>query len=143
MSLQQGQSVVLSAANDLGEIGRLAELVDSFCADNGLGEAVAHAFNLSIDELLTNTISYGYDDTETHQITVTLTAFGDRMTATIQDDARAFDPTQSETPDIEADLDDRPIGGLGLFFVREMMDEISYERVGAFNRITLTKRVGA
>lgn len=142
MPLQQDRTLVVSVANDLAEIGRLAEEVDAFCERNGL-DAMAHAFNLSFDELLTNTIHYGYDDAGSHEIEITLAADGDRMTATIQDDGRAFDPTvDAEAPDIDADLDDRPIGGLGIFLVKEMMDEIRYERVGAFNRVTLMKRAG-
>ena len=129
--------------NDLAEIGRLAEAIDDFCGEHGLGGEVAHAFNLALDELLTNTISYGYDDAETHRITIGLSVSGPRVTAVVEDDGRAFDPTQAGEPDIEADLDDRPIGGLGIHFVRAMMDEIGYERVEGRNRLTLTKHVGA
>lgn len=129
--------------NDLAEIGRLAEAVDDFCGENALGSDVAHAFNLAFDELLTNTIHYGYDDPGPHRITVRLSVTGTRVTAVVEDDGRAFDPTQAGEPDIEAELDDRPIGGLGIHFVRAMMDEIGYERVEGLNRLTLTKHLGA
>lgn len=129
--------------NDLAEIGRLAEAVDDFCAGHGLGDEVAHAFNLALDELLTNTINYGYDDAERHRITVGLSISGPHVTAIVEDDGRAFDPTQAGEPDIEAELDDRPIGGLGIHFARAMMDDIGYERVEGLNRLTLTKHLGA
>jgi serine/threonine-protein kinase RsbW len=128
--------------NDLAEIGRLAEAVDDFCGEHALGGEVAQAFNLALDELLTNTIHYGYDDAGPHRITVALSVAGTRVTAVIEDDGRAFDPTQAGEPDIEAELDDRPIGGLGIHFVRAMMDGIGYERVEGVNRLTLTKHLG-
>lgn len=129
--------------NDLPEIGRLADAVDEFCARNGLDPAVAHAFNLSLDELLTNTISYGYDDDGPHAIEVRLVLAGGRMSATLRDDGRAFDPTAAGEPDIDAELEDRPIGGLGIHIVRTLMDAIVYERIGGHNQLTLTRRVDA
>lgn len=142
--MQRDASVLsLTIANDLAEIARLGGFVDDFCARNGIDEASAHAFNLALDELLANIISYGYDDAGPHAIEVGLVADGDRMTAVIRDDARPFDPTAAGEPDIDADLDDRPVGGLGIHIVRTMMDAIVYERIGGHNQLTLTRRVGA
>lgn len=129
----------LQIVNDLAEIGRIAPLIEAFCAQNGFGEDVAHGINLSLDELLTNTISYGFEDGGRHLIDIALETEGDRITVTVRDDAVAFDPTVAEDPDIDADLDDRPIGGLGIHIVRAMMDEIGYARVGGRNQLTLTK----
>lgn len=136
-------SLDLTLRNDLEEIGRLAAAVEAFCEARGLGEGVAHALNLALDELLVNTISYGYDDAGDHEIAVGLTVGAGRVTMTIRDDARAFDPTLAPDPDIDAELDDRPIGGLGIHIVRAMMDEIGYQRADGKNLLTLTKRVDA
>ena len=129
----------LTIVNDLAEIGRIAPIIEDFCAEHGLGEEIAHAINLSLDELLTNTISYGFEDGEPHSIGIVIEAPGDRVAVTIRDDAIAFDPTQAGDPDLDLDLDDRPIGGLGIHIVRAMMDEVRYERVDGQNRLTLTK----
>ena len=129
----------LTIANDLAEIGRIATIIEDFCAEHGLGEEIAHAINLSLDELLTNTISYGFEDGGQHSIGIVVEAPGDRATVTIRDDAVAFDPTQAGDPDLDLDIDDRPIGGLGIHIVRAMMDEVRYERVDGQNRLTLTK----
>lgn len=103
---------------------------------------VAHAINLSLDELLTNTISYGYDDDGAHTIEIELKTDGDGVTVVLGDDARAFDPTAAGDPDIDADLDDRALGGLGIHIVRAMMDAISYRRIDGRNQLTLIKRTG-
>lgn len=133
----------LTIRNDLAEIGRLAEEVEAFCEAKGLGGGIAHALNLSLDELLANTISYGYDDAAIHAIEVSLSATPGGVTMVIRDDARAFDPTLAPDPDIDAELDDRPIGGLGIHIVRAMMDEIDYQRVDGRNLLTLVKRLDA
>ncbi|WAP67624.1 ATP-binding protein [Jiella pelagia] len=93
----------LTIRNDLAEIGRLAEEVEAFCEAKGLGGGIAHALNLSLDELLANTISYGYDDAAIHAIEVSLSATPGGVTMVIRDDARAFDPTLAPDPDIDAE----------------------------------------
>ena len=67
-----------------------------------------------------------------------------RLFAELCDDAAPFDPlTQAQPAVLEGPLDERPIGGLGLHFVRTLMDEVSYRRDGALNRLTLIKYIGA
>ncbi|MDQ6435511.1 ATP-binding protein [Mesorhizobium sp. LHD-90] len=139
MSRLHPPKLSLAIVNDLAEIGRIAPIIEKFCAEHGLGEETAHAINLSLDELLTNTISYGFEDGGRHVIDIVVEAQGDRAVVTVKDDAAAFDPTEAGDPDLDADLDERPIGGLGIHIVRAMMDDIVYARVGGHNQLTLTK----
>ena len=60
---------------------------------------------------------------------------------TVKDDGPEFDPTRLPDPDITAGLSARPVGGLGVFLVRQMMDEVRYERVGESNRLRMTKQL--
>ncbi|WP_137390882.1 ATP-binding protein [Rhodoligotrophos defluvii] len=128
--------------NDVAEIEVLARKVDAFCQGHGLGPDIAHAVNLSLDELITNTISYGYDDGEAHWIEVGLRLGGGVLTVHVSDDAAPYDPRETPAPDLEAELDERAIGGLGVHLVREMMDRIDYERRNGRNEVRLTKVVG-
>ena len=97
--------------------------------------------NLSLDELITNTVSYGYQDTDEHEIRITLTEQDESLAVVVEDDGMAFDPfTAAPVPDLEADLEERRIGGLGVYFVKTLMDEVAYERVDNSNRITLIQR---
>ena len=100
---------------------------------------IAYAVNLSIDEILTNTISYGYDDEAEHRIDLTLRLEGDTLVVVIVDDGRAFDSSMERDPNLDATLEERALGGLGLFLVQQMMDDVDYRRRDAFNVITLTK----
>ncbi len=131
----------LSVANRLSEIAPLADRVTAFCAARNLPEAIAYRINLALEEVLTNTIKYGYADDGAHEIVIELQQTPDGMKVEIDDDARPFDLTQAPVPDLAAPIEQRPIGGLGLHFVRTMMDEVRYRRAGGHNRLTLVKRL--
>ena len=131
----------ISLVNDLREVARTAGRIDAFCSARGLRPEVAFATNLVIDELLTNTISHGYDDDDPHRIEVIVRAEGEILIVVIVDDGRAFDPSQSQVRDVDLDaaLDDRTLGGLGFLLVQEMMDGVEYQRLDGCNVVTLTK----
>lgn len=134
-------SLDLRLANDLAEIPRLAEAVEAFFEEHGLPPKLAFNFNLALDELLTNVISYAFEPGTAHEIAVRLAVAGGQVTAELEDDGPAFDPlTQAPAPVLDGDLDDRPVGGLGIHFVKTMMDSVRYERRDGRNRLTLSKR---
>ena len=96
--------------------------------------------NISLDELITNIVSYGYGDTDEHEIHVTLTERNGSLVTVLEDDGTAFDPfTSAPEPDLDASVAERRIGGLGVYFVKTLMDEATYERLDNRNRITLVQ----
>ena len=125
--------------NELEEIVGVSEKVDAFCEEKSLSPEIAYAVNLSIDEILTNTISYGYADDEPHRIEIVLRLEADSLVVLIRDDSAPFDLSTTPEADIEASLDEREVGGLGLFLVHQMMDKVEYERDEGGNLVTLTK----
>ena len=133
----------IRVANDLKELGAIAERVDEFCGQRGILPAIAYQVNLSLDELLTNTISYGYADGAQHEIQIDLSIDGDQLTIRIEDDARQFDLTDSDpnTADTDSGLDERTPGGLGIFFVHQMMDTVNYRRENNKNVVLLGKKL--
>ena len=108
----------------------------------GAGLVVMARLN-PIDEILTNTISHGYDDEEPHRIEIILRLEGATLVVVIVDDSRAFDPTLASRPDIDASAEDLDLGGLGLFLVQQMMDGVDYQRRDGCNVVTLTKSIAA
>ena len=137
-------SVEISIGNDVHEIAGVAERVDEFCEARGIGLKTAYAVNVSIDEVLTNTIDYGYDDDEAHRIEIALRKEADKLVVAIEDDSREFDPSGPPPEvDFDATLEERAVGGLGLFLVHELMDRVDYRRAGGRNFITLTKSLAA
>jgi len=137
------ETLEVSLVNDLKEIARVAEQIDEFCASHDLTSEVAYAVNLALDEILTNTISYGYDDDEPHRIEIIVSLEAEALVIVIADDSAAFDLSNAPTPDIGASLEERPLGGLGLFLVHQMMDSVEYRREEGRNIVTLKKNKAA
>ena len=137
-----GELLQFSVANDLREIAVAADRIDEFCSLNGIPPATAYAINLSVDELLTNTISYGYEDGGEHRIDLRIRLDGDVLAVEISDDGIEFAPDSADDPDTHASIEDRPIGGLGIFLTRQMMDSFEYRRDEGRNIVTLTKKTG-
>ena len=130
----------ISLTNDLQELAVVAGEVDAFCARHGIAPAIAYAVNLSLDELLTNTISYGYEDDDQHDIDIALRLEDGVIVVEISDDGIPFEPASAPAPDTDAPLQDRPIGGLGIFLVGRMMDSFEHRYSDGRNIVTLTKR---
>ena len=133
----------LSLVNDLRDIAGAADKIGAFCAEHGLAEEISFEVNLAVDELLTNTISYGYDDDEEYRIDLSLRLEGGTLIVEIADDGRPFDPLQAPEPDLGASLEERTVGGLGIYLVRKTMDTVAYRREDGRNVVTLTKRTAA
>lgn len=132
--------VEISIANDVHEIADVAARIDEFCETRGIGPKTANAVNVSLDELLTNTIDYGYEDDGPHRIGIALSRQADDLVVEIEDDSREFDPSGSPPDvDLDASLEDRVVGGLGLFLVHELMDSVDYHRDEGRNFVTLKK----
>ncbi len=128
--------------NDLSELAKLAADVDAFAEQHGLDMAIAQTFNLCLDELFTNIVSYGYEDRQSHEIYLDLEARPAEIIAALRDDARAFDPlTEAPVPDLDAPLEERKIGGLGVHFVKTLMSSVSYRRENGWNVIEMIRKL--
>jgi anti-sigma regulatory factor (Ser/Thr protein kinase) len=131
--------LVIELDSELSEIARLAGQVEAFGARHDVPEITIGHVNLALDELITNTISYGVVDQRSHRIRVTLRLDHGRLMVEILDDGRPFAPFGGADPDVTRSIEDRPIGGLGIYFVRKLMDHVDYQHVNGQNRVTLVK----
>ena len=126
--------------NDLAELERLAAAVGGFCQAEALPDEVAFHLNLVLEELVSNVVSYGYDDGGApHAISVHLVREDSGVAVEVIDDGRPFDPLSVPEPDVEASLEDRPVGGLGVHFLRTMMRDLHYRREHGRNHLTFRK----
>ena len=128
--------------NELSEIPPLAERIEAFGEEGSLSIQHIYQLNLVLDELITNIVSYGYDADQPHEIHLRLRAEPGRLMAVLSDDGKPFNPLE-EAPAavLEGSIEDRPIGGLGIHFMRTLMDEVAYERAQGHNRLTLIKHL--
>jgi anti-anti-sigma factor len=136
-------SAVLVAVNRLDEIERISREVDAFARRLALPLGMVFDVNLALDEVLTNIITYAYDDDAEHQIVVRLRVERERFTVDVEDDGREFDPLSTAEPDLAAPVEERPVGGLGLSLVRRLVSELAYDRRGGWNVLTMTRFLGA
>ena len=133
-----GKSLEISLANELREIAGVIARIDEFCASHDLQHA-AYALNLAIDEILTNTIEYGYEDDERHRIELIVRVEDESLEIVIVDDSVPFDLGIAPECGLYASLEDTPLGGLGLLLVHQMMDSVDYRREEGCNVVTLVK----
>ena len=127
----------LTLRNHASEVSRLVDRLEAFGAEAGLPPDVTFRLTLSLDEIVCNVIRHGFDDDAEHQILVTVDVSDGVVTAAVVDDGTAFDPREAPLPDLDAPLDQRQPGGLGMHLVRTTMDEVDYRREDGRNVLTV------
>jgi serine/threonine-protein kinase RsbW len=126
---------------ELGEVARVHAAVAEFADAHALPASVRRDVNVVLDELLTNTIRYGFAGRDGGEVTIDVELRPDRLSVTLTDDGTPFDPfgMAATPPDTALPVEERPIGGLGIHLVRRMMDEVSYYRRTDRNVVVLSK----
>lgn len=120
-------------------VARVNTAFADFADTHALPAAVRRSMNVVLDELLTNIVSYGLADREDGRVTIDVELQPDRLTVTLSDNGKAFDPLGRDAPDTTLSVDERPIGGLGIHLVRQLMDKVSYHRRDDSNVVVLAK----
>ncbi|MGD0750190.1 MAG: GAF domain-containing protein [Anaerolineales bacterium] len=109
--------------------------------DAGMDDSETYAIELAIDEACTNIIEHAYQGENRGDIECTCESDDVCLTVVIRDHGKPFDPSTVITPDVDADIDDRAVGGLGVFLMKQMMDEVHFEPLGeSGNVLTMIKR---
>ncbi len=130
-------------ASDPGEIARVNAAFTAFAEAHAMPAAVRRSLNVALDELLQNTIVHGFAGRqgEDGAVTIAVELLPDRLTVTLTDDGQPFNPLDTAVPDTAGSVEERPIGGLGIHLVRQLMDEVHYHRRGGHNVVVLVKRL--
>jgi sigma-B regulation protein RsbU (phosphoserine phosphatase) len=131
----------LALQNDVSQVPRLNEFVDSVAQQMELDKKLQQQLKLAVEEAVVNVMQYAYPIGTTGDIDVNAQCDGEILKFIICDRGKAFDPTQTARADTSLSVEDRPIGGLGILLVRELMDSINYERVNGRNLLTLRKKL--
>ncbi|MBR0274360.1 MAG: SpoIIE family protein phosphatase [Bacteroidaceae bacterium] len=131
----------LVLTNEVTEVPRLAEFVEEACDAAGFDMAATMQLNLALEEAVVNVIDYAYPAGTKGDIFIEAQANEQRLKFTITDSGIPFDPTAKEEVDTSLSAEERPIGGLGIHLVRQIMDSINYERLNGHNVLTLRKKI--
>ena len=127
--------------NDIRQIPQLAEFVDTVAGMVHLDTGLTMSLNLALEEAVTNVIMYAYPEGSDGLVDIEAVIHKDMLKFIIADSGKPFDPTAAPEADITLDVDDRPIGGLGIFLVRNIMDSVFYKREDGKNILTMTKNL--
>lgn len=132
----------LSIPADAAAMSQVLDFVIAFATEHELPHEEVARVSIVLEELLTNTVKYGYEDSNGRgRVEISLEFVEARLTIQFIDDAREFDPFAVALPDVSDDTDARPVGGLGLLVVRALADERRYQRDAGRNIIFLARKV--
>ena len=124
-------------------LDEIRELVAQVAREGGFSEKVIYSVQLAADEAASNIIEHAYEGISNANLDITCDMLDDMLVITMRDTGKPFDPSKVKQPNLKADLSDRQIGGLGVYLMRKLMDEVSYvsnSKTG--NVLTMTKRRG-
>ena len=133
------KSIIL--ANDIAEISRLAAFIEEVGEAFSLTPDVVFNLNLVIEEAVVNIINYAYPKEDHQYIYLSAHLHEDSIVFVLTDTGKEFDPTLAPEADINLSADEREIGGLGIFLIRQIMNEVKYERIDGKNVLTLGKKL--
>lgn len=139
MKLESGNSYQINLNGALEEINDLSLAIDQFSSQAGLSTSIKNQINLILEELYTNTINYGFSGIENGTVSIKLNIHNNVLEMLYQDNGIAFNPLENADPELMLSIEDKAIGGLGVFFVKAMTESAEYERDGGFNRLKMFK----
>lgn len=132
---------LIEIKNDLQELHRINEVVDSL-EDKGLPTATVMQVNLCLEEAITNIITYAFPGSEEQTIRITIKYNSKEIQIKIEDNGMEFNPLEEvKAPNTEANLDEREIGGLGVFIIKQLMDDVKYNRSSDLNTLEMIKQL--
>lgn len=111
--------------------------VGVFLQSAGVSTEAIYAVETSVEEMLTNVVKYGYDDSAAHVIAVEIIVSRHDVKLILEDDGHPFDPTRQASPDMDRSIEDIPIGGLGIHLVRSLTESMEYNRENGRNRVII------
>lgn len=127
--------------SDAAQLAALSRFLQDFWTEFNLPAAEALTFELALEEVFMNVVMHGSDSVQVPRVAVSLTLSKSGVTLTVEDDGPPFDPLSLPAPDVTASLEGRRVGGLGVFLVRQVMDNVSYQRRGTMNQLRMTKNL--
>ena len=135
--------LTLEVEANLKQLTGLQEQVTAFGEAQNWPPDMSFQVELALEEICVNIVNYGFEgDGDDHAIEIVVDSEPNSLTMEIIDNGRAFDPlTETPEPDLDSAVSDRPIGGLGVYLVKTLMDELLYRREDGRNHLKMVKRL--
>lgn len=133
----------LCLKSQASELERLMGVIARLGTIHHLPDKVVFELNLALEEIFSNIIRHGYEGREDREVTIAFHLAPEEITATVEDTGVPFNPLELPEPDLTAPLEERKVGGLGVYLVRQLMDEVVYRAEDGRNILRLTKRIAS
>lgn len=127
--------------NELEQLTRLYVFLEQQAGVYKLEELQSMQIKLALEEAVTNVILYAYPDKKDQDIRIDMSYEDKRLTIVITDTGLDFNPLERQEPDLTLSLEERPVGGLGIYLVKQLMTEVTYKRSAGKNILTMTKDI--
>lgn len=135
----QNKSIRIS--NKIEELTIIFNEIEQICNRRKISKEIQLKIQLIAEELISNTIFHGYIDQKEHHITIEIALENDKINVSIIDDGIAFNPLLADNPDINTSIENREIGGLGIFLIKSFADSIEYKREKNLNILQFSKNL--
>jgi serine/threonine-protein kinase RsbW len=130
----------ITRAAQLESLRDFREFIKEHCAGTpGITDEVLYDVQLAVDEACTNIITHGYADMDPGSVILDLALDSDKLTLSLTDFGHSFEPGNTPVPDVDVPIEERELGGFGLFFIHQSMDQVDYRVTEDGNTMTLTK----
>lgn len=127
--------------NHVGELERVNKFIEEIGVELGLDMELLMNLNLVMEEMVSNVIFYAYPEGKTADIELVAESNGKELTFMLSDQGKEFDPTAKEDADPDVNPMDREIGGMGIFIVKNIMNQVTYQRLEGKNLLTMKKEI--
>ena len=131
----------LTLKNQVGELERVNQFVEEIGEELNLDMELQMNLNLVMEEMVTNVIFYAYPEGKTAEIELLAESNGKELTFVLSDQGKEFDPTLKDDANPDVNPAEREIGGMGIFIVKNIMNEVTYQRLEGKNLLTMKKSI--
>ena len=128
--------------NDISEISKLAIFIDELSEELDFTPELNFNLNLVLEEAVSNVILYAYGKEEQKEISLVAHSCDNNLVFVLTDSGTEFDPTKVPDADVTLSAEEREIGGLGIFLIRQIMDTVEYQRMDGKNVLIMGKQLG-
>lgn len=140
--MAKAPSYHLTISADLSNLAAVADFIAEFSRASGLDDREAYHVQMATDEAITNIVQHAYHGRPDGRIDISCERHGDELVIEIRDKGKPFDPSQISTPRVKGPLSRRTIGGLGVFFMKKLMDSVEFSHDAKLgNRVRMVKRI--
>lgn len=124
-------------------LDEIRDFIAQTAREGGFTEKAVYSLQLAADEAASNIIEHAYEGVSNASLDIACDVRDDVIVITMRDNGKPFDPSTVKQPNLKADLSERQVGGLGVYLMRKLMDEVSYESNSMTgNLLIMTKRRG-